>query len=841
MKMFLTVIVLVGSFLAALPAHTAEAKLGNKALRLLISKGEGQLLQDYQVNKNGEWLTLFSSELAKTNSPKLYDTKINAGLRKLPNMIFDSIQQTDDRTIVLQGKDDNAQYKQTISFDPKVGQFRVKVDVQFNSDKPKLEYAISNFKWTLDAKADFVHAPIIKWHDEKEMMGDRTFFSPAVILRSQDLYGALVPNLELINENQVLASGARVSRAGKRFLVPFDNKTQATMPTALDFQFTGEKEAVLSYGYIDMIGVHHMKWIHEPHLIRTLESNKLTYGYDLILGRSKDRAKAVHKVTSHLWKQNGHQTIKKPLPLVMPYEGYAQLCFTAAAQFEDSFFEGEENGLKIGGYRNNPGKWKNFIGNTVWWNNVRDAIGLARWSKMTAGKNLMADYKGQKREVSALFQDWSERMINLALSAPQNQGAFPTIYDMHRKKWINSHWHLPEQGYNPALSRWYFSANSSTYQTASMSKTAAYLLRYYRQVKQDERVIKFLRPYAEFVMKNMTPEGFLPEWFSKDLKPHDNLYKNSNGGAHIWFLSELYMVTKDQRYLAAAKKFANYMDKHTIPQQEWLDFECLHSCSKKASTFKDTLTRQPLRNTLSMFWGVEGFMSLAEATKDKKYLKIATEVAEYASFTQAVWDPHYIFTSYPFGGASSQNSDAEWLDARQGEMAPLFFRLGLLTKRQEYLERGVAAARSSLALVNHPISVQNKIYEHPNFPLGLGPENIDHEGCPQSPMRTAAGWGEVSGLSGIAEILDLSADVYIDVKNRLKIGTGSVDIAKLKNKNGQLQISLRDRTQQLKVKGEAMTSIRIKIKGSNKTPSVTLDGKRLSVRKDGKFFIAEVR
>lgn len=776
----------LGSLLSV-QLYAQDAKLGNNSVRLIVSKEGNHLVQDYQANKGGKWISLFSSATPEESKLKLYDQKINPGLRKLTNMVCTEVQKKSDSSIVLTGKDDNATYKQTITLD-KSGYFRVNVDLEFNTDKPKIEYALSNFKWELDAKADFVHAPIIKWGEEKELMGDRTFFSPSVIIRSKDLYAALIPNLDTINDKKVLAPGARVTHAlNRQFAVPFDNNTQATMPTALDFQFINDTEAVFSYGYIDMIGVHHMRWMHDPHLIREIHSKTLTYGYDLFLGSNKDRATAVHKVTSHLWEQYGSKTMKKPQPLVMPYDDYVQLCYTAAGTFEDAFYEGEIDGVKIGGYRNHPGKWRNFIGNTVWWNNVRDGIGMARWSKMTAGKGLKTQFKGKEYDVSELLQDWSDRMINLAVSAPQNQGAFPTIYDMHRKQWINSHWHLPEEGYNPNHSLWYFNGNSTTYQTASMSKTAGYLLRYYRQLKKDERIIKFLRPYAEFVMKNMTDEGFLPEWFSKDLKPHDNLYRNSNGGAHIWFLSDLYIVTKDQRYLNAALKFAKYMDENTIPRQEWLDFECLHSCSKKPNTFKDTLTKQPLRNTLSMFWAVEGFMSLAEATKSKKFLRIATEIAEYTSFTQAVWDPHYVFTSYPFGGASSQNSDCEWLDARQGEMAPLFFRLGLLTKRQEYLERGVAAARSSLALVHHPLSIQNKIYEHPNFPLGLGPENIDHEGGPQSPMRTAAGWGEVSGLSGIAEILDLSADVYVDLKHKLQIGTGSVDIKSIKKKEIKLR------------------------------------------------------
>ena len=96
--------------------------------------------------------------------------------------------------------------------------------------------------------------------------------------------------------------------------------------------------------------------------------------------------------------------------------------------------------------------------------------------------------------------------------------------------------------------------------------------------------------------------------------------------------------------------------------------------------------------------------------------------------------------------------DAEWLDQRAHRFADPFVRIGLLTGRQDLVERGIAAARSSLTLANHPRHQANGIYTHTDFPVGLGPENIDHEGFPQRPLSSGPSWNSVGGLAGVAHV-----------------------------------------------------------------------------------------
>lgn len=72
-------------------------------------------------------------------------------------------------------------------------------------------------------------------------------------------------------------------------------------------------------------------------------------------------------------------------------------------------------------------------------------------------------------------------------------------------------------------------------------------------------------------------------------------------------------------------------------------------------------------------WGAEGFKALYNATKEDKYLIEGEKCIDYLTFTQCIWDPHYVYTAFPFGGYSLDNSDTgTYLDARQADVVRPF-------------------------------------------------------------------------------------------------------------------------------------------------------------------------
>ena len=376
----------------------------------------------------------------------------------------------------------------------------------------------------------------------------------------------------------------------------------------------------------------------------------------------------------------------------------------------------------------------------------------------------------------------------------------------------------------------------------------------YRRTCEDHpKIIPFVTRYADFLIRNMQANGCVAEWFDQDLKSAPSMQWNANGGAHIWVLAELYKATNEKKYLDAAKKMASFMTTEVLPLQKWFDFETFYSCAVKKETFFDERTGQFPANNMSISWALEGFASLYEATNEIEYLKTAQAMADYSIFYQAVWAPHYIITAYPFGGFSSQNSDAEWLDQRSHRFANGLVRIGLLSGRQDLLERGVAATRSSLTLVNHPRHIENDIYKYPNFPLGLGPENIDHEGFPQMPLRSGPSWCEVGGLAAAAHVMDQLGGVYFDVKKDIALGIDGVSVTQHSLEQNAIHLGLQSLFTGLNVPFDQEFEIELRVVGLedknyqfilNNEPSVELRSTQLRnlklvVTPDNKIRIAK--
>ncbi len=232
------------------------------------------------------------------------------------------------------------------------------------------------------------------------------------------------------------------------------------------------------------------------------------------------------------------------------------------------------------------------------------------------------------------------------------------------------------------------------------------------------------------------------------------------------------------------------MNKEILPQQRWFDFETFYSCSIKPENFFDQYTGQWPQCTLSMLWAIDGFASLYEVTGNREYLENAEAVADYSQFYQAAWQPHFVITAYAFGGFRSQNSDAEWLDMRQSLFGDSLVRLGLLTGRQDLLERGVAAARAAFTIIDHPRHIKNGIFRFPRYPVGIEPENIDHEGLPQDPLRSGFDWGEGGALAAAATLMGLLGGVYIDFRRNIGVGVDGVWVKSFQQAGNQIRLEL---------------------------------------------------
>jgi hypothetical protein len=317
-----------------------------------------------------------------------------------------------------------------------------------------------------------------------------------------------------------------------------------------------------------------------------------------------------------------------------------------------------------------------------------------------------------------------------------------------------------------------------------------------------------------------------------DMKTSDVLRVSANPAASMWFLSELYTASGDRKYLDAAEIIAGYLIREILPRQKWIDLEQYFSCGAKPLSFTgDEEQGQLARGNLSVGWAAKGFAALYRASGKEPYLKAGEQCIDYLTFSQCSWDPHYIYTAYPFGGFTADNSDhATFLDARQAEYAEPFIWYGKTLGRQDLLERGVAAARSSVVLINHPLHKSNGIYQHTNiYPFGLGPENIDHEGHPQSAMRTHPGWGEGSGVfTGLSDAYRELGGAYINVKKNIAVGVDGVNIRKFSISGKTVSIDMVSMLGILQVPWDKSYQITLKIEGVEPDGyySVVLNGEK---------------
>ncbi|MBL8153113.1 MAG: hypothetical protein JNM70_02920 [Anaerolineae bacterium] len=813
----------------------ALTEIANSRIKVRCLVTESGVEQSFFARAEGGWVlvaTAFRPQASQlANGIPLYDSRLAPEHRLLATEALyathDVISDHDCIAIVLSGTCGTHRIEQKLTLVAGSDHVHVQVTAVLVGSPPLLEYVFSPFVFEFEGVPEFIHSPALKFADD-DVIGDRVFESPAVVLQQAGRFMALVPDLDLINQYATVAPQARQVATGNAFSVPYDH-SQVTMPTALDLHLHSGWTAkpLAAYGIIDAIATHHMHWRHpsDGSLVRTLADNQVGYGFDLFVGADMPHFQGYRRVTRYLWERYGSRYFRQPRPQAMPFNDYARICYPASFAYQgsevvleagervaahrapsgypnlDSWLEWELDGLPVGGYRNNAPQWYDLIGNTMFWNNVRDAVALFWWGQHTDNNTLI---------------DKARRGINLALAAPQHEGLFPTIYRYHSRRWQNNHWNPPltlDPKRTGLLCERYFDDDSQSYHTASMSKTAAHLLRYYRFCEADPRIVPYVRRYADYLTTHMDANGCVPIWVSPDLQPNAHLRFSGESGVHVWFLAELYSLTRDETYLSAAKRIAQFIAQEILPRQRWLDTECYFSCGSKPMDFFDSHQHQEPRGTLSMIWAAEGFAALYRATGDHAFLELGEQVLDYAVFFQAVWHPHFIVTAYAFGGWNTDNGDAAWLDARQGEFADILIHYGKALGRQDLIERGIASARAGLTLINHPRHIENSIYSFPNFPFGLGPENIDHEGFPQSTMRTDASWGEVAGLCGAADAMRQLDGAYIDVENQIAVGVDAVDIREFIQTGNVIQVSLENPLDSLATPYSEIFNVQLRVVG----------------------------
>jgi hypothetical protein len=793
------------------------------------------------ADKDGKW-----SEICRTLRPdftktpganKLFDTMVDPH-RYQANDVFTQFSvafRSDQQVkIKMSGRvQERIVAEQILTLDHDSASLHVEVAASLH--EPLLDYFISTWEFLPLGAPDFVHSPTTKKDDPRsgpaadQVIGDHAFHSPAIVLQKGGLYACMVPDLAMINAYAVPSSDARRTQAVARnqFSAPIIDEFY-TMPTALDLNAKSGLTAqpVFSYGMMDFVVGHHIRYqrVNDASMVRHLAKPEIRYGYDLLVGAEMPEGAAYQIATRHIWQRYGQPQFRDQPHLAMPFAAYVRTIYDVVSKpmpptiqapvpgFEDHgvFLDFEMNGKPVGGMVSPLGGMG--FGDALWnfefWNNIRDANGMVFWGEKLAMPQL---------------KERGQRIVNLALEAPRNEaGFFPLVYHAASKQWA-----LSSLDPSPAPHS-IFDRSAPVYNVPAMSKSAAHLLEFYQRCGRNPRIVDYLRPFAAGLLARIDERGAIPSYYTPDMKPIADLHYSAQPAAMMWFLAEMAGVTGESRFRDGAVRIAEYLKKEIIPQQRWIDLEVYYSCgSNPLSYMMDETQGLPIRGNLSAMWAAKGFKALYQVTRNKAHLEAGAKVADYLSFSQASWDPHYVYTANPFGGCTADNVDtANWLDARQCDLVEPFIWYGLELGRQDLVERGIAAARASTVLINHPRHIENGIYPHVNlYGFGLGPENINHEGHNQSAMRTHPSWGECSGIfTGLADAARFTGGGIIDLDHGFAVGTDGIKLS-LEQRGDAFHVTATGRLSKLKLPWELPYEIELMVRGKKDRP-LFLNGTR---------------
>jgi hypothetical protein len=354
-----------------------------------------------------------------------------------------------------------------------------------------------------------------------------------------------------------------------------------------------------------------------------------------------------------------------------------------------------------------------------WFQTLRTAYGCTPGLKNVGDKDVMLR---------------AERVLNLALQ-PRKDGAFPIIYLLKSQRWsVGDGW----------------AAFVDDYHAFSMSWTGYWMLRFERDlVRSRPRSWRTFAAMAIFLLAKQLASGCIPSWYDANLharrysaistpKPRDQPVPGGAGRSY----------GRCEIYAPSARKPC--VPSNEVLPHAWFDYETFHSCARKPFDFYDRWTAQYPQNNLSTMQAAMAYLKLYHLTKDKAYLETGREVVDYLLLTQQVWN-HPLLSPRLLGGFTTQNTDAEWSDARQNYAALILLDYYNETGEQEYLERSVAAARSTFSVAPW------ENWAHTGF--------IDEKGS-----LTGIHWGTGSAMTSVELMAAQLGDAYVNLKR--KQGTG---------------------------------------------------------------------
>ena len=819
-------------------ADSGKISLANRLVELELVPDESGVYRHrlYALNDTERQLCWESTELAPNNDQTIshpFCTEIEV-IHESPEVV----------RVELHGEQGSHRFRVTITLNDESPWICFEVEDTIT----RLAYveAVECFYTFARQETDFCYVPQLRPRDD-QVIGMHVFRSPAVILQSGDLCGALVPDLDLLSTQQDLA----IHQPGSNF------QQLGRLPNCLDFE--GDPEISpnprVGYGFKGAKPVEHVYYRHTPDMAIEMEPRIQAYGFYLYAAAKAPARTGYREVVRFLWERYAVPYTRSALPQVVDFDVYADYGYGYALDrlWTQMEIDGKPCGYVAMG-RELPGD----VQFQAWFNHMRTALGLVlngqRWEDasmrekgrriknllLSAPQSAYADtaedsppLAGFKPEgnIATTGQSHGTTSISTNLSGNALQpiqrgergddqtifaGPFPTVFYSILKNAIRHYaWRgSTRQG-----------GGDQFWHTTDMSWAAYWLLRYNIEVEQDPRILPFCNHYARWLIEQVQlPNGAIPSWIRiSDGYAMETLKESAQTAVSALFLAELFRQSRNIEHLKAATLAAEWLQHAVIPQHKWFDFEVFFSCSWKPLDFYDKHTRQWAQNNLVIHWAAELWKTLYIITGDPQHLEQGTALLDYLSLFQQIWDPPYL-SIYGFGGFGVQNSDAEWNDARQGVFATTYLDYYQLTGRLEYLQRGIYAARACFTVMSMPEneSISPKTYNQ--YATGNSGENYGHTGYDTPAGASGFDWQVGSGLVATAFLLRDYGDLYINLDRGHAVGVNGCVVtdwkysADLAQQKATIDITLddqieRDRPLAIVIAGMAALDAEVTING----------------------------
>jgi hypothetical protein len=612
------------------------------------------------VRRDDRWIELARSDGVRPGVQSLVFAAASAGtVREIP--VLPDRWEANERRVMLYARAGDVPLQAIWQAEQDYIRVEVRVrigeHIDLESVRSRYLFAPHGQAYTAIAPLDLVYTPNLR-PEACDVIGDHRFHAPAAILQKNSLGFAFLPDIETL--------GAMRSRRIK---------------TALNYDVLAGTHPLLEYGFLDWQGRDHVYYSHRPGSTVALSNLDLTYGL-VLMGSAQAAAASFHRpVARYYHRRHLAPSLRaQPEQQLRPFAEWERHAWYEYG--ERHWWQAEIDGQEVGNLSSNrefvPGRlWHPTLPDgwfNHWFQSLRTALGIF--------------HSGRRLDDPELVER-ARRVLNLCLLAPQRGGAFPVVayWDAARGR---LYWEKDNTW--AGLPNWYHSFD--------MCWTGYWLLQWHEALAgADGRILPRCRALGDFLLGAQLTSGCIPSFYDGDLTPnlrylHDD---NAETAGCAVFLFQLHTATGEEAYLDAACRAMTYIRDQVVPANRWFDFETFFSCSPKPVEFRCSHTDQLPQNNLSIIQACLGFLLWHRATGDARALAEGERLLDYLTLFQQAWSPPWL-TPNLLGGFGTQNTDAEWSDARQCYAADLYFAYFEQTGAREYLERGVAALRATFAV-----------------------------------------------------------------------------------------------------------------------------------------------